>query len=114
MSNSAVVETSVESVALALREAELSKVAVAPIRPQLGGESADVDIAYAAQEVNTQRALAEGRRLVGRKIGLTSKVVQAQLGVDQPDFGMLFADMAMVKPFLLVYSFNRKLKLKSP
>ena len=36
MSNSAVVETSVESVALALREAELSKVAVAPIRPQLG------------------------------------------------------------------------------
>ena len=94
MSNSAVVETSVESVALALREAELSKVAVAPIRPQLGGESADVDIAYAAQEVNTQRALAEGRRLVGRKIGLTSKVVQAQLGVDQPDFGMLFADMA--------------------
>ncbi|OTH00353.1 fumarylacetoacetate hydrolase family protein [Acinetobacter sp. ANC 4973] len=94
MSNSAVVETSVESVALALREAELSKVAVAPIRPQLGGESADVDIAYAAQEVNTQRALTEGRRLVGRKIGLTSKVVQAQLGVNQPDFGMLFADMA--------------------
>ena len=90
MSNSAVVE----SVALALREAELSKKAIAPIRPQLGGESADVDIAYAVQEVNTERALTEGRRLTGRKIGLTSKVVQAQLGVDQPDFGMLFADMA--------------------
>ena len=90
MSNSAVVE----SVALALREAELSQTAIAPIRPQLGGESADVDIAYAAQEINTQRALSEGRRLVGRKIGLTSKVVQAQLGVDQPDFGMLFADMS--------------------
>ncbi len=59
--------------------------------PELGGESADVDIAYAVQEVNTERALSEGRRLVGRKIGLTSKVVQAQLGVDQPDFGMLFA-----------------------
>ncbi|NHC02961.1 2-keto-4-pentenoate hydratase [Acinetobacter sp. 187] len=94
MSNSAVVETSVESVALALREAELSQTAIAPIRPQLGGESADVDIAYAAQEVNTQRALAEGRRLVGRKIGLTSVAVQKQLGVDSPDFGMLFADMA--------------------
>ena len=90
MSNSAVVE----SVALALREAELSKTAIAPIRPQLGGESADVDIAYAAQEVNTERALEEGRRLVGRKIGLTSVAVQKQLGVDSPDFGMLFADMA--------------------
>ncbi len=90
MSNSAVVE----SVAQALRDAELSKTAIAPIRPQLGGESADVDIAYAVQEVNTNRALKEGRRLTGRKIGLTSKVVQTQLGVDQPDFGMLFADMA--------------------
>ena len=88
MSNSAVVETSVEVVALALREAELSKNAIAPVRPQLGGESADVNIAYAVQEANTQRALAEGRRLVGRKIGLTSVAVQKQLGVDSPDFGI--------------------------
>ena len=86
MSNSAVVE----SVAQALRSAELSKTAITPIRPQLGGESADVDIAYAVQEVNTARALSEGRRLVGRKIGLTSKVVQAQLGVDQPDYEHIF------------------------
>ena len=90
MSNSAVVE----SVAQALRDAEVNQAAIAPIRPQLGGETADVDIAYAVQEVNTKRALAEGRRLVGRKIGLTSVAVQKQLGVDSPDFGMLFADMA--------------------
>jgi len=52
-----------------------------------------VAAAYAVQETNTEYRLRSGRRLVGRKIGLTSKAAQAQFGVGRPDYGMLFDDM---------------------
>ena len=84
--------TIIESVASRLRGAAASGNPIAPIRGELapGGVLA----AYAVQNANTEHALSRGRRIVGRKIGLTSKAVQEQLGVDSPDFGMLFADMA--------------------
>jgi 2-keto-4-pentenoate hydratase len=53
----------------------------APVRELL--PEGVLDQAYVAQEINTSRWLAAGRRLVGRKIGLTSIAVQKQLGVDQ-------------------------------
>lgn len=64
---------------------------IRPVRDELG--ATDVDTAYAVQELLTLRRIQEGAKVVGRKIGLTSPAVQRQLGVDQPDFGVLFHDM---------------------
>src|ERR671918_431094 len=47
------------------------------------------------QELNTKLRMKRGARLTGRKIGLTSKSIQKQLGVDRPDFGILFDTMAI-------------------
>ena len=63
----------------------------APVRDLIG--STDIVAAYAVQARGTAARLAAGARVVGRKIGLTSKAVQAQIGVDQPDLGYLFDDM---------------------
>jgi 2-keto-4-pentenoate hydratase len=63
-----------------------------PVRDLLG--TTDVSLAYAVQARLTATRVASGASIVGRKIGLTSPAVQRQLGVDQPDFGVLFDDMA--------------------
>src|SRR3546814_19360368 len=81
----------IEEAAIALRTAAEKRSPIPPLRESLSGGG--VAAAYAVQELNTRHALSSGRRLVGRKIGLTSRAVQKQLGVDQPDHGMPFADM---------------------
>ena len=81
-----------ETAARRLRDA-YSSGAVPPLRDLL--EPVDIDGAYAVQAINTQFWVSQGRRIVGRKAGLTAKAVQTQLGVDQPDFGVLFDDMAI-------------------
>ena len=73
--------------------AAYSQGPVPPLRDVL--EPADIDDAYAVQALNTAFWQEQGRRIVGRKVGLTAKAVQAQLGVDRPDFGVLFDDMAI-------------------
>ena len=90
-------EETLQSIADALWHAQREQPfkAVPPVRDALGALGGDiVDHAYRVQQINTRRQTEAGARLVGRKIGLTSRAVQAQLGVDQPDFGMLFDHMA--------------------
>lgn len=75
-----------------LLEAAASGVPCAPVRDLIG--ASDIEAAYAVQARGTAARLAAGATVVGRKIGLTSKAVQKQIGVDQPDLGYLFDDMA--------------------
>ncbi|MGH2340646.1 2-keto-4-pentenoate hydratase [Segnochrobactraceae bacterium EtOH-i3] len=81
-----------EDLARRLRDA----YAGTPVPPMRDGlDPVDVAGAYAVQTINTRFWEAQGRRIVGRKAGLTAVAVQKQLGVDQPDFGALFDDMAI-------------------
>ncbi|NYV77077.1 MULTISPECIES: 2-keto-4-pentenoate hydratase [Streptomyces] len=82
---------SIAAAAARLREAAATGVPAAPVRDLIGRD--DVAAAYAVQSLLAAERTEAGARLVGRKIGLTSTAVQQQLGVDQPDFGVLFDDM---------------------
>lgn len=62
-----------------------------PVRDLIGEN--DIAAAYQVQERLIEARVKAGGVIVGRKIGATSKAVQDQLGVDQPDFGVLLADM---------------------
>lgn len=80
-----------QDAAFALREARSARRTIGPISISHGIQG--LEAAYAVAEINTQARLDAGHRVVGKKVGLTSRAVQQQLGVDQPDFGVLFDDM---------------------
>lgn len=85
--------SAVKQAAARLARAESGRTPCAPVRDLLG--TTDIAAAYAVQQRLAHDRLAGGARVAGRKIGLTSKAVQHQVGVDRPDFGMLFDDMDM-------------------
>ena len=65
-----------------------------PVAP-LSGQNPDLELAdaYEIQTINITRRVAEGQRVIGRKVGLTSRPMQEMLGVDEPDFGVLTDEM---------------------
>lgn len=74
-----------------LYEAAQTGKPIRPVRDLISTENQQA--AYAVQKINIDRAVKAGARIVGRKIGLTSLVVQKQLGVDCPDYGILLDEM---------------------
>ena len=55
----------------------------------------DIDTAYKIQLGLIQLKDADGEKIVGKKIGLTSKAMQKMLNVDQPDYGHIFDNMVL-------------------
>lgn len=81
----------ITSIAAELAEAERARTTV----PLLTARHPDMGVedSYAVQNEWRRRGIEAGRRPVGRKIGLTSKVMQAATGITEPDYGAIFADM---------------------
>lgn len=81
----------VERAALRLDEAEKTRTQIRML--SLEHPSMTIGDAYSIQRAWVARKLAAGRRVIGHKIGLTSKAMQQALGIDEPDSGVLFDDM---------------------
>jgi 2-oxo-3-hexenedioate decarboxylase/2-keto-4-pentenoate hydratase len=84
-------EDEIERAAGLLNGASESGVPTAPLTEACPGLS--VEDAYAIQLHNTELRLADGATVVGHKVGLTSLAMQQMLGVEEPDYGVIFDDM---------------------
>jgi 2-oxo-hept-3-ene-1,7-dioate hydratase len=78
------------ALAAELAEADRTRTVVPRITARF--PDADVDDSYTIQGLWRDRMIASGRRLVGRKIGLTSRAMQQATGITEPDYGVMFDD----------------------
>ena len=74
-----------------LAQAERSRQPIAPLT--VAHPEIDVVDAYEIQLINIRQRVAEGARVVGHKVGLSSLAMQQMMGVDEPDYGHLLNDM---------------------
>ncbi|GFG59397.1 2-keto-4-pentenoate hydratase [Mycolicibacterium murale] len=79
------------TLAAALAEAERTRVPIDPLTA--GYPDIDVVDAYEIQLINIRSRVADGARVVGHKVGLSSAAMQKMMGVDEPDYGHLLAEM---------------------
>lgn len=83
----------VETIADELVEAGRTRTPVPLLHTRY--EGMDIEDSYAVQKLWASRLEAQGKRVVGRKIGLTSKAMQAATGITEPDYGVIFDDMVL-------------------
>ncbi len=95
-------KNSIIKIAEILQKAEKTGIPCPTIRDFFEGK--DLEKAYRVQQFITESKLQTGQKIVGKKIGLTSKKVQAQLGVNEPDFGVLLKEMQIENKELLSFS----------
>lgn len=81
----------IAAAARSLDEAERTRSQIRMI--SLAHPEMEIDDAYAIQREWMRLKVASGRRIIGHKIGLTSKAMQQAVGIDEPDFGVLLDDM---------------------
>ncbi|WP_227937785.1 2-keto-4-pentenoate hydratase [Alkalihalobacillus deserti] len=81
----------IQDAASALLEAETTKRPIAPFTSS--AEAISVDDAYQIQLEQIRRKVGNGATIVGKKIGLTSKVMQEMFNVSEPDYGHILDDM---------------------
>ncbi|MEM8562474.1 MAG: 2-oxo-hept-4-ene-1,7-dioate hydratase [Pseudomonadota bacterium] len=74
-----------------LHQAELNRYQIKAL--SLQHPEMDLDDAYAVQRAWVDRKLAEGRQVIGYKIGLTSRAMQMAMNIETPDYGVLLDDM---------------------
>lgn len=86
-------KTKVEEIAKQLLDAESNRAPIAPLTDSYPGLT--VDDAYAIQLAIIAAKQKAGRKVVGKKVGLTSLAMQKMLGVDQPDYGMILDNMTI-------------------
>jgi 2-keto-4-pentenoate hydratase len=80
-----------DELAADLAQAERSRQPIAPLTS--GHPDIDVVDAYEIQLINIRQRVAEGARVVGHKVGLSSLAMQQMMGVDEPDYGHLLDEM---------------------
>jgi len=78
----------IQEAAQRLWNAEQKQITCSPVREII--DANDINSAYEIQKIITSKKIELGEEICGFKVGLTSTAVQKQLGVDQPDFGVLW------------------------